>query len=250
MKKNNMDDEVALRRASIRIFGSKPGSYGAGMQALIDEGIWERDADFAETYLHWGSFAYGTDIMGSSEKELFRARLETTEVVLQNQDNREHDILDSDDYYQFQGGLSASVRYYSGKQPVIYHGDHSKPETPKIRTLEEEIGRVVRGRAVNPKWIKGIMRHGYKGAFEMAATVDYLFAFAATSRCVSDHHFDSVFEAYLEDPKVREFLSKYNSEALIDIATRLMEAKDRGLWRPSRNSISEKLSDLTNSSDF
>ena len=151
------------------------------MQALIDEGIWDADVDFAETYVEWGGFAYGTGVYGEQEQELFRSRLKRIQVVLHNQDNREHDILDSDDYYQFQGGLSAAVRHFSGAQPVIYHGDNSKPETPKVRTLEDEIGRVVRGRVVNPKWIYGVMRHGYKGGFELAATVDYLFAFAATS---------------------------------------------------------------------
>ena len=181
---------------------------------------------------------------GKSEQELFRSRLETVQVVLHNQDNREHDILDSDDYYQFQGGLSAAVRHFSGKQPTVYHGDHSRPESPKVRTLEDEIGRVVRGRATNPKWIKGVMRHGYKGGFELAATVDYLFAFAATSQCVANHHFDSVFEAYIEDLNVRDFLGQHNPAALTDILERLAEAKERGLWRPSRNSITDQLGEL------
>ena len=244
MLDNNIDEETALSRAATRVFGSKPGTYGAGMQALIDEGIWDTDSDFAETYVHWGSFAYGSNMYGKSEQELFRSRLEAVQVVLHNQDNREHDILDSDDYYQFQGGLSAAVRHFSGKQPTVYHGDHSRPESPKVRTLEDEIGRVVRGRATNPKWINGVMRHGYKGGFEIAATVDYLFAFAATSRCVASHHFDSVFEAYIEDLNVRDFLGKYNPAALADILERLAEAKERGLWRPSRNSITDQLEEL------
>ena len=182
--------------------------------------------------------------MGDSREDLFRTRLSKTQVVLHNQDNREHDILDSDDYYQFQGGLSAAVRHYSGSQPTIYHGDHSRPYAPKIRKLEEEIGRIVRGRVVNPKWIAGVMRHGYKGAFEMAATVDYLFAFAATSHCVANHHFDAVFEAYIETSETLEFLKKSNPEALNDIIHRLREARDRGLWSPSRNSIANSLEGL------
>ncbi|MBB46054.1 MAG: cobaltochelatase subunit CobN [Rhodospirillaceae bacterium] len=244
LKNNDIDEETALSRAATRVFGSKPGTYGAGMQALIDEGIWDSDDDFAETYVKWGGFAYGTGVYGEQEQELFRSRLKRIQVVLHNQDNREHDILDSDDYYQFQGGLSAAVRHFSGAQPVIYHGDNSKPETPKIRTLEDEIGRVVRGRAVNPKWIHGVMRHGYKGGFELAATVDYLFAFAATSRCVKNHHFDAVFEAYIENSEVRDFLEQHNSNALKDIVERLTEAQDRGLWRPSRNSIVDQLAQI------
>ncbi len=238
------DPDEARRRAAFRVFGSKPGAYGAGMQALIDEGIWESDEDLASTYLAWGGHAYGDGAEGADERGLFQTRLSRTEVVLQNQDNREHDLLDSDDYYQFQGGLAASVRYFSGAQPAVYHGDHSRPETPRVRTLDEEVARIVRGRVVNPKWIAGVMRHGYKGAFEMAATVDYLFAFAATARCVRDHQFDAVFEAFLEDPAVLAFLERHNPDARVDIARRLAEAARRGLWRPGRNTTSGRLETL------
>ncbi len=163
---------------------------------------------------------------------------------MQNQDNREHDLLDSDDYYQFEGGLAATVRHLSGSAPAVYHADHSRPEQPRIRTLEEEVARVVHARVVNPKWLKGVMRHGYKGGFEMAATVDYLFAFAATARAVKDHHFDAVYEAYLESPEVRRFLEAHNPDALREIAARLGEAIERGLWQPRRNAIGEALERL------
>ena len=164
--------------------------------------------------------------------------------MVHNQDNREHDLLDSDDYYQFEGGLTAAVEHLSGIRPRVYHNDHSRPESPKIRTLEEEIARVVRARVVNPKWIAGVMRHGYKGAFEMAATVDYLFAFAATTGAVADHHFDAVYEAYLEDPAVRSFLADNNAAALAEMAERLSEAQERGLWRPRSNSAAGELAAL------
>jgi len=166
-------------------------------------------------------------------------------VVLHNQDNREHDVLDSDDYYQFEGGLAVTIRHLSGSQPVLYHADHSRPESPRIRTLAEEVARVVRARVVNPKWIAGVMRHGYKGAFEMAATVDYLFAFAATARVVGDHHFDAVFEAYLVDPKVLAFLRENNPDALREMAARLSEAQERGLWTPRSNSAHAELRELS-----
>ena len=166
------------------------------------------------------------------------------QAVVRNQDNREHDLLDSDDYYQFEGGLTAAVRHLSGDQPVVWHNDHSRPETPRIRSLEDEIARVIRARVVNPKWIAGVMRHGYKGAFEMAATVDYLFAFAATARCVKDHHFDLVFDAYLGDEEVRQFLDDNNPAALRDMADRLLEAQDRGLWRPRSNRAARYLKEL------
>ena len=237
----------AARRAGFRVFGSKPGAYGAGLQALIDERGWQGEADLARAYLAWGGYAYGSGAEGAAEQGLFEARLAGVEAVLHNQDNREHDLLDSDDYYQFEGGLTAAVRHLSGSGPRVYHNDHSRPESPKVRSLEEEIARVVRARVVNPKWIAGVMRHGYKGAFEMAATVDYLFAFAATTHAVADHHFDAVFEAYLEDEAVRAFLHENNPAALREMAERLLEAQERGLWRPRSNSAGARLATLAGS---
>ncbi len=238
------DAAVAARRASYRVFGSKPGAYGAGLQALIDEKGWEGDADLAKAYIAWGGYAYGAKADGEAEHRLFERRLGDVQLVLHNQDNREHDLLDSDDYYQFEGGITATVRYLRGDQPVIYHNDHSRPESPRIRTLKEEIGRVVRGRAANPKWLNGVMRHGYKGAFEIAATVDYLFAFAATSRVVDDHHFDALYDAYLVDQGVSDFIQQKNPAALEEIARRFQEAIERGLWRPRANDVHRRLASL------
>jgi cobaltochelatase CobN len=232
---SGLSPEAAQRRASIRVFGSKPGAYGAGLQALIDERGWENTGDLARAYVAWGGYAYGEGQEGAAEHRLFEARLAGVEAVLHNQDNREHDLLDSDDYYQFEGGLAAAVKELSGRRPAVYHNDHSRPESPRIRRLEEEIARIVRGRVVNPKWIAGVMRHGYKGAFEMAATVDYMFAFAATTGAVADHHFDAVYQAYLADPAVRGFLETANPAAAREMADRLIEAMERGLWRPRAN---------------
>ncbi len=238
------DPGTARRRAAHRVFGSRPGAYGAGLQALIDERGWKTDADLASAYVAWGGYAYGGGAEGAEEHGLFRRRLGGVDAVVHNQDNREHDLLDSDDYYQFEGGLAAAVRNLSGRQPAVWHNDHSRPETPRVRTLEDEIGRVVRARVVNPKWIAGVMRHGYKGAFEIAATVDYLFAFAATARCVSNRHFDLVFEAYLGDPEVLRFLEDSNPDALGEIANRLLEACERELWRPRSNAAYDRLAGL------
>jgi len=235
---------VAERRAGFRVFGSQPGAYGAGLQALIDERGWESAADLARAYVAWGGYAYGAGAAGAPEHRLFETRLAAVEGVLHNQDNREHDLLDSDDYYQFEGGLAAAVTELGGRRPAIYHNDHSRPETPRIRTLDEEIARVVRARVVNPKWIGGVMRHGYKGAFELAATVDYLFAFAATAGCVADHHFDAVFDAYVADDAVRGFMLEHNPHAAAEMAERLIEALTRGLWRPRSNAAHGQLQAL------
>ncbi len=232
------------RRAGFRVFGSKPGAYGAGLQAMIDEQIWSDRRDLGESYVEWGGYAYGGGVKGEAAHEEFRSRLSKTEIVVQNQDNREHDLLDSDDYYQFEGGAAAAIENLRGERPVVYHNDHSRPERPVIRTLEEEIGRVVRSRVINPKWINGVKRHGYKGAFEMAATVDYMFAFAAATGAVKPRHFDLVYAAFLKDDDTRSFIAENNPPALAEIAARLEEAVQRGLWKPKLNSVQEHLAGL------
>jgi len=244
MREAGMGEADSNRQASYRVFGSKPGAYGAGLQTLIDEQCWETDEDLADAYIAWGGYAYGAGSEGQPAHDLFTARLKNVEIVVHNQDNREHDLLDSDDYYQFEGGLAATIRHLSGSQPTLYHNDHSRPETPKIRTLEDELARIVRARAANPKWIKSVMRHGYKGAFEIAATVDYLFAFAATARVVRDHHFDLVFDAYLGDEEVRDFIGNNNAPALKEIAERFQEAIDRNFWHPRSNTAVDILNRL------
>lgn len=227
-----------------RVYGSKPGAYGAGLQAMIDERLWTERADLADAYLEWGGYAYGAGAEGTRDRAGFQARLSQVEAIVQNQDNREHDVLDSDDYYQFEGGAAAAVATLQGRDRPIYHNDHSRPERPVIRTLDDEIGRVVRSRVVNPKWIDGVKRHGYKGAFEMAATVDYLFAFAATTGVVRNHHFDLVEDAFLADDDTRAFIAEHNEPALHEIAQRLQEAIDRGLWTPRSNSARARIAGL------
>jgi cobaltochelatase CobN len=222
--------EAAEREASWRVFGPRPGGYGAGLQELMASGRWNDGADLAQAYLRAGAFAYGQGRHGAAARGSFEQRLAGLDAVLHNQDNREHDVLDSDDYYQFQGGMAVAVQQLAGAPAALYHGDFSVPGAPRIRTLGEEVARVVRSRAVNPKWLEGVRRHGYKGAFEMAATVDYLFAFDATTGVVGDHQYALVAEAYLHDDINRAFLQRHNPGALRSIGERLLEAMRRGLW--------------------
>ncbi len=232
-----LSPEQAQRRATYRAFGSKPGAYGAGLQGLLESQAWETSEDLARAYLNWSSYAYTAQGVGYSEPEAFSQRLSKLQIVLQNQDNREHDLLDSDDYYQFQGGLTAAVRSLQGVNPTVYYGDHALPEQPKVRSLQAEIARVYRARVVNPKWIAGVMRHGYKGAFEMAATLDFLFGYDATAQCVPDHMYAGVAQAYLLDPATQAFVRAKNPWALRDMAERLLEAHQRGLWAEAEASL-------------
>jgi cobaltochelatase CobN len=252
----------AEQRSRFRVFGSKPGAYGAGLQGLIESQNWTSDEDLAKAYIQWGCYAYTAqpveqwstdaiqeDTTGTFAPEAFNQRLGNLQVVLQNQDNREHDLLDSDDYYQFQGGLTAAVRASQGQNPTVYFGDHSRPADPKIRSLSEEITRVYRSRVVNPKWIAGAMRHGYKGAFEMAATVDFLFAYDATAHCVEDHMYQGVADAYVFDPAVQEFVQSKNPWALRDMSERLLEAHQRGLWKSAEIEVLDRLRSLVHQAE-
>jgi cobaltochelatase CobN len=223
-------EEAARLRAGWRVFGSAPGHYGSGLQPLFDSGDWQTDDDLTNAYVGGSAHAYGQGSEGVPAAAALARRLKETDVVAQNQDSREHDLLDSNDYYQFQGGMAAAVRHLSGRQPAMYHGDHGNPQAPRVRTLKEEISRVIRARVVNPKWIDGIKRHGYKGAFEMAATVDYLFGFDATARVVGDHQYAMVADAYVLDEATRDFVREHNPRALQDMLGRLLEAMQRGLW--------------------
>jgi cobaltochelatase CobN len=226
-----VDAEAARLQAGWRIFGSAPGHYGTGLHALFQSGQWQDDADLSRAYIGAGAYAYGSGSHGVPAQAALSRRLGAMDVVAQNQDSREHDILDSNDYYQFQGGMAAAVRHLSGQQPAMYHGDHGNPAAPRIRTLKEEVARVVRSRVVNPKWIDGVKRHGYKGAFELAATVEYLFGFDATARVVGDHQYAMVADAYVLDEATRAFVQQHNPRALQDMLNHLLEAMARGLWQ-------------------
>jgi cobaltochelatase CobN len=218
------------RRATTRIFGSKPGAYGAGLLPLIDARNWRDDRDLAEVYAVWGGYAYGRGLDGRAARGDLETVYRRMSVAAKNVDTREHDIADSDDYFQYHGGMVAMVRSLRGTDPAAYIGDSHRPDDVRTRSLAEETKRVFRARVVNPRWIEAMRRHGYKGAFELAATVDYLFGYDATAGVVDDWMYEKLAAAYVLDPSVREFLDKSNPWALRGITERLLEAAERGLW--------------------
>ncbi|HZH19334.1 MAG TPA: cobaltochelatase subunit CobN, partial [Geodermatophilus sp.] len=194
--KAHVDADVAghgdRRRATTRVFGSKPGAYGAGLLPLIDSRDWRGDADLAEVYAVWGGYAYGRDLDGVQARPDMEAAYRRIAVAAKNVDTREHDIADSDDYFQYHGGMVATVRALTGSSPRAYIGDSTRPESVRTRSLTEETARVFRARVVNPKWLQAMRRHGYKGAFELAATVDYLFGYDATTGVVADWMYEKL----------------------------------------------------------
>ena len=230
-----------LRRATTRIFGSPPGAYGAGLLPLLDSRSWRDDADLAEVYAVWGGHAYGRGLEGRAAREDMEHAYRRIAVAVKNTDTREHDIADSDDYYQYHGGMVATVRHLTGAAPRAYVGDSTRPEQVRTRSLHEESARVFRSRVVNPRWVQAMRRHGYKGAFELAATVDYLFGWDATTGVVADWMYERLTAAYVLDPETREFLERSNPWALRGITERLLEAVDRGLWEAPEDATLQAL---------
>lgn len=218
------------RRSTTRIFGSKPGTYGAGLLQLIDSRNWRDDQDLAQVYTAWGGFAYGRDLDGAPAADDMTRAYKRIAVAAKNTDTREHDIADSDDYFQYHGGMIATVRALTGKDPAAYIGDNTRPDAVRTRTLSEETTRVFRARVVNPRWMDAMRRHGYKGAFEMAATVDYLFGYDATAHVMADWMYEQLTESYVLDPANRKFMTESNPWALHGMAERLLEAVERGMW--------------------
>jgi cobaltochelatase CobN len=230
--------DAARQQARYRVWGCKPGSYGAGILPLIDAGNWQDEADFARAYIAWGGYAYTAAEQGVAAPEAFGRALSEVQVATKNQDNREHDIFDSDDYMQYHGGMIATIRALTGRNPRRYFGDSSTPQRPQTRDLREEARRVFRSRVVNPKWIASMRRHGYKGGLELAATVDYLFGYDATAQVVDDWMYRSIADHYLRDEEMQQFFADSNPWAWQAIAERLLEAVERDLWQdPDQDDI-------------
>ena len=225
-----LGEQAAWRRATTRVFGTPPGSYGAGLLQLVDVRNWRDDTDLAAVYEAWSGHAYGRGLDGVPARSAMREHFARIDVAVKNVDTREHDLLDSGDFFAEHGGMVAYVRHLSGASPGAVIGDSSDPERVHARTLAEESRRVFRARVANPRWIASMIRHGYKGAFELSATVDYLFGYDATTGVVEDWMYEALSEKYVLDPDVQAFMRRSNPWALRAIAERLLEAADRGLW--------------------
>lgn len=234
LEETESDNPLAgsLRREgqAARVYGSAPGAYGAGLQGLIESGEWQSRSDLGEAYLNWSGWRYEGDGRAVEDRKGLEQRLGSLQVLLHNQDNREHDVLDSDDYYQFHGGLAAAIHALGGSGAQLWFGDHSRPVRPRIHKVARELDKVLRSRLLNPRWIESMRGHGYRGGFEMAASIDYLFAYDASSGEVPSWGYGALCEAWLGEPETVAFLMESNPWSLRGMAERLLEAHHRGLW--------------------
>jgi cobaltochelatase CobN len=223
----------AERDAGYRIFGSRPGTYGAGVSAAIESRNWKDEQDLAEVYVVWGGYAYGRECFGVTAPEEFRRQLANLELTVKNEDTREIDMLDGDDFYSYHGGMIAAVKALKGELPRSYCGDSSDPDRVKTRSTIEETKHIFRARILNPLWIKSMQRHGYKGAADLSRAVDIAFGWDATAEVLEDWMYEQLAKKYALDKDMQKWLGDVNPAALQNIAERLLEAVERGLWQAS-----------------
>ena len=233
----------AWRNAAFRVFGDAPGTYGSGINVVLDAKNWESEKDLADVYVRWGGHVFGGGQRGVYQPELFKKRLAQMELTVKNEENHDMNILSSDDYNGFHGGMIAAVKSFGQKTPVSYVGDSANRGAPKIRTVAEEMKRVVRTESLNPKYIEGLMQHGYKGAMDMANRLNISFQWDATSNVMEDWMYNDYAEKYAFDPKVQQWMKKVNPWALQNIAETLLEAEQRQMWNAD-DETKEKLQEL------
>jgi cobaltochelatase CobN len=243
MKKEGLSKKESLRKASFRVFSGKPGCYGAGVNKTIDAKQWKDKGDLAEVYLSWGAYAYGKNSYGRQVKNVFRRRLEAMDLTVKNEDSREYDILSGDDYNSYHGGMNAAVTHFKGTAACSYSGSSADPRQVKIRSTDEETKFVFRVRVLNPKWIDGMKRHGYKGAGDLSRLVDICFHWDATTDVMEDWMYEQLAETYALNSEMQKWFEKHNAYALNNIVERLLEAIKRKMWNADQE-VKDKLQEL------
>lgn len=236
------EDNPLFGEESARIFGAAPGSYGVGIGAILAEGDWQARDELGRAYLDATNHAYGA---GEAQPagEAFADQVGRADALIHVQDMADQDVLSADAFAEHEGGFAAAAAS-RGASPEIYHVDATRTEKIAVRTLRQEVARVLRARAINPRWIAGQMRHGHRGAAEIAETLDNLFAYAAATNTVESQQFDLYFDATLGDETTRQFLVDANPLAARGMALKFAEARRRGFWHSRRNSSSAILAEM------
>ncbi len=228
--KAGLSAEEAEKRAAFRVYSDKPGSYGAGVADLLDSGQWRELNDLGEIYIAWGGYAYGQGAYGEARQDDFRRRMGQLDLTVKNEATREYDIFSCVDFNNYHGGMNAAVKTVTGSYVPSYSGDSSDPRKPRIRSTDEEGRFLFRTRVLNPKWIAGMKRHGYKGAGDLSRLVDICYHWDASSGILEDWQYKELAKTYALDPEMQRFFQQHNPYALQNITERLLEAIARGLW--------------------
>jgi len=230
---------VSFRDATYRVFSSKPNTYGNGVNLAVLASAWKTEADLADIFVAWNGYAYGKETRGAAAHEQLTANLSTVSVTFNKVQSDEYDLLGCCCYFGTQGGMTAAARHYSGNEVKPYYGDTREPEHVEVRDLADEIRRVVRTKLLNPKWIDGMKVHGYKGAADMMKRITRVYGWEASTQEVDDWIFDDIAKSFVNDEEMRNFFEKENPYALEEIARRLLEAEQRGLWDANEQVLEE-----------
>lgn len=232
-RRDGMAEEEAWRLATLRVFGCPPGTYGAGVAELIESKQWQARGDLGEVYIRYSAHAYGRGSYGTQRPEVFRQLLRRMEVTVKNEDSREYDMLSCTDFYNYYGGLIAAAGTVRGAVPLAFVGDSSDPRRVVLRTTREEAKHVLRARLLNPKWLEGLKRHGYKGAGDISKVMDIIIGWDATAEVMDDWMYERVAARYALDPEMQAWLTEVNPFALQNIVDKLLETIERGMWNAS-----------------
>lgn len=230
----SMTRDEAFREATFRVFGCPPGTYGAGVSELVESKNWKTQEDLGNNYIRYSSHAYGEGSYGSQKPAAFRTVLSRMDVTVKNEDSREYDMMSCTDYYNYYGGLIAANKSVRGKLPFSLVGDSSDPKRIVMRTTNEEAKHVLRSRLVNPKWLKGMMRHGYKGAGDISHMMDVALGWDATAEVMEEWMYEAMANKYALDDEMKEWMEKVNPHARQNILDKLLEAISRGMWQADR----------------
>ncbi|MGI5822425.1 MAG: cobaltochelatase subunit CobN [Dethiobacteria bacterium] len=223
-------DQESWREATLRIFAAKPGTYSSGVKLAVYAAAWKEEKDLADVFLFWNGYAYGKDVYGREAFKQLQSSLSTVDVTYNKVVTDESDLFSCCCYFGTHGGLTAAARAASGKDVRVYYGDTREPEHVEVRTLADEVRRIVRTKLLNPKWIEGQKRHGYKGAGDISKRIGRVYGWEATTREVDDWIFDDITRTFVLDEENRKFFEEHNPWAMEEIARRLLEAYQRGLW--------------------
>jgi cobaltochelatase CobN len=238
--RSGVEKERAFERASLRIFGDPPGVYGAGVAELVNSKKWKTRADLAGAYTAWSSHGYGKKIHGEKHYDDFARRLSKTDVSVKNEPSVENDMMGSDDFYNYFGGLVSAVSVHAGEMKAAFIPGSADRERPELFSLHEEAARIMRARINNPRWIAGLKQHGYKGAQDMSEMVDIVFGWDAVVSVIDDWMYEAIAGRYVFDEETAAWIRKHNPWALQNISERLLEAASRGMWNASEETV-EKL---------